>query len=197
MTKTRQSYHHGNLRAALVEAALDVLENAGSAALSLRGIAAAAGVSRSAPYAHFEDRNDLLSAVANVGFERMAAAMASAADGGSTPRDRFTLLGRAYVRFALDHPNLFKLMFSAELGSRADQSDIEGSQSFTLLRESLAALLPASRVSSRNSVIEASAWSMVHGLSLLLIEERLPVPRSDHDAFVEQVTSGFTQLLER
>lgn len=197
MIEVRQSYHHGNLRETLVQAGLEVLENAGAAALSLRAIATAAGVSRSAPYAHFKDRGALLSAVANVGFSRMAGAMASAASRGTTPKDRFVSIGCAYVGFAIDNPNMFKLMFSAELGSRVDQAAVEGSESYTFLRESLADLMEAVQQPFEDIIVEASAWSMVHGLSLLLIEGRLQVPRADRDKFIHEVTGRLAEMLQR
>jgi AcrR family transcriptional regulator len=196
MAEDQRTYHHGNLRAALVQAALELVEEAGSPALSLRAIAAAAGVSRAAPYAHFRDRRALLSAVANAGFERLALGMTAADDPAATPRERFVGIGRAYVRFALDNPHLFKLMFSAELETRTDQPAIEGSATYDLFSGSLATLSRGVTPATGSVAMEAMAWSMIHGLAFLLIEGRLPVPGGDRDSLVRQVADGFAELLQ-
>src|SRR5215217_151305 len=100
------TYHHGNLRPALLRAADKILEKEGVAALSLREAARQAGVSHNAPYRHFADRQSLLAALAAEGFELLAAAMR-----GHSGKE----MGEAYVRFALEHPQRFRLMFSGML----------------------------------------------------------------------------------
>src|SRR6478672_7153397 len=96
------TYHHGNLRPALLRAATKTLEKEGVGALSLRDLARRAGVSHNAPYRHFPDRESLLAALAADGFEKLGQAMRG--QGGKE-------MGEAYVRFALEHPQLFRLMF--------------------------------------------------------------------------------------
>ena len=105
-------YHHGDLRRALVEAAERILENEGPSALSLRAVAREAGVSAAAPYHHFKDKNELLAAIAQEGFELLAQAMREGAAHEEDPRRRLNALGVAYVRFARDNPALYNLMYS-------------------------------------------------------------------------------------
>src|SRR4051812_37531896 len=109
MLATSTSYHHGDLRRALVEAAAGLLEDKGHEALSLREAARLAGVSHNAPYRHFADRDALLNAVAANGFNELGARMAEAR--GSLG---FRGVGEAYVAFALAHPRLFHLMFAGQ-----------------------------------------------------------------------------------
>src|SRR5260221_10566697 len=105
------SYHHGDLRAASLRAARELLEEDGSAALSMRAVARRAGVSPTAPYRHFPDREALVSAVASVGYRELAAKLAAAHPAPSTPDD-LTSVAVEYVRFALEHPALFRAMFA-------------------------------------------------------------------------------------
>src|SRR5437016_7879863 len=100
------TYHHGNLRTALLRAAGERLEKQGITALSLREAARRVGVSHNAPYRHFADRETLLAALAAQGFDELAAAVAS----GPPAR-----MGEAYVSFALEHPQRFRLMFEGSL----------------------------------------------------------------------------------
>jgi AcrR family transcriptional regulator len=195
-----RTYHHGNLRRALIDTALAMLEQVGPEELSLRAVAAAAGVSRAAPYAHFADKNALVAAVAQVGFERLAAEMLRGGGGGGADAEtRFLAVGRGYVRFALGNPNLFKLMFSAQLDPLRDRAEVDrGSRgTYELFRTSLAAFVAerAPHLVDSQS-IRTMAWSIVHGLSLLLVERRLPVPGERHEALAAEVTAAFTRLLE-
>ena len=107
---TRKSYHHGDLEAALIRSAGKILEKEGLDALSLREVARQAGVSHNAPYRHFAEREALLAALAAKGFEMLAQAQqAAAAKGG------LRAMGEAYVLFALEHPQRFRLMFGGQV----------------------------------------------------------------------------------
>ncbi|MFA6046720.1 MAG: TetR/AcrR family transcriptional regulator, partial [Phycisphaerales bacterium] len=107
-------YHHGDLRRSLIAGGLVLLEEKGAAALGLREIARLVGVSAAAPYRHFADRKALLEAVAAEGFRDFSKAMAKAAEGVGED-GQLAAMAFAYVRFALDQPALFRLMFSSEL----------------------------------------------------------------------------------
>jgi len=115
---TRDAYHHGDLRQALIAAALAVVEQGGAEALSLRELAASLEVSRAAPYRHFQDRDALLAAVAARGFEDLntgyEAALAAPGDG----RERLRIASFVYVDFAQQRPGLFRLMFESDLLAR-------------------------------------------------------------------------------
>src|SRR5262245_39666864 len=130
MRKSRKtSYHHGNLRQALTQAALELVREQGAAALSLREVARRAGVSHAAPAHHFGDKAGLLTALATEGFIRFTEAQrAGAARGGDDPMRRFGWLGWAYVMFAAEHAAYFEVMFRPELLRRDDAALAQASR---------------------------------------------------------------------
>ena len=153
------TYHHGDLRTALVTAALTLLE-AGEGPPSLREVARAAGVSAMAPYRHFADRAALLAAVADEGFGALRTWLLAADD---VPDSRTALVaqGRAYVDFALAHPALFRLMFSREKAGGVP----EGETAYTVLANRVAQIAP-----DRAEPATLAAWGLVHGLATLLLD---------------------------
>ena len=110
-------YHHGHLRAALIGAAVDILSAGGIDALSLRALAKATGVTQAAPYSHFRDKEELLAAVAETGFQRLALQMAEDATGARGAEERIRKLVTSYIRFAQENTPLFRLMFGRELAN--------------------------------------------------------------------------------
>ena len=152
------TYHHGDLRAALLQAAGELLEEQGLAGLSLREAARRAGVSHNAPYRHFPDRNALLTALAAEGFRLLEEAME-----GKASRER----GEAYVRFALAHPNRFRLMFGGqiEIGKNAE---LRAAASRTY--EGLVAAFGARQDVTDPETAAAAAWALTHGLAHLLLD---------------------------
>lgn len=152
------TYHHGDLRAALLASASELLEEQGVAALSLREAARRAGVSHNAPYRHFPDRDALLAALAAQGFRMLGDAME-----GKGGRER----GEAYVRFALAHPNRFRLMFGGqvEIGRHAE---LRSAASRTY--EGLVAAFRAREEIADPETAAAAAWSLTHGLAHLLLD---------------------------
>ena len=112
----RRSYHHGNLREALISAALDLITLKGPAGFTFAEAARAAGVSPAAPYRHFRDRDALMADVARRGFDAFTEALTRAWDNGKpTPRSAFERVGRAYLEFAAKEPALFSAMVSSSL----------------------------------------------------------------------------------
>jgi AcrR family transcriptional regulator len=177
-------YHHGDLRAKLTQAATEILEEQGVTALSLREVARRAGVSHNAPYRHFADRDALLAALAAEGFAQLAGMLEEA--GARGPRQR----GEAYVRFALEHPQRFRLMFGGtlRLDAHADLREAAARTYDGLVRAfaSLAGPIGAPAAA-------AGAWAMVHGLSQLLLDGHFPsTKRWDREtaAFVREVLGG-------
>jgi AcrR family transcriptional regulator len=149
------TYHHGDLRAALLRASGKVLEKEGIAGLSLRDVARRAGVSHNAPYRHFPDRDALLAALAAEGFERLGEAMSA-----QTGRE----MGEAYVRFALEHPQRFRLMFGGTLGlGKYPELRAAADAAYQLL-------VLAFKDLPRPELAAAGAWALVHGLSHLLLD---------------------------
>ncbi len=175
--RTPHSYHHGNLKHALLEASLDLIRKGGPGAFTLREVARRAGVSHNAPYRHFRDKEALLAALAAEGFDRLTAAMARAAESASGAIEGFRASGRGYVEFALRYPQHFAVMFEAPWRMAAyPETQAAGARAFgTLVRHVEACqaeqLLPAGDPKPYALV----AWSMVHGVAKLAIGGRLPL----------------------
>lgn len=152
---TSRPYHRDDLRSQLLDVAAELLEQDGANALSLREVARRAEVSHNAPYRHFASKDELLAALAASGFERLGASRST--DGGLVES------GLAYVRFALGHPALFRLMFSGALtGAGADSL----ASAAELMRGSFGDDTPGDAV--------LSSWSFVHGLAALLLDGQVP-----------------------
>ncbi|HXM81373.1 MAG TPA: WHG domain-containing protein [Burkholderiales bacterium] len=150
------TYHHGDLRAALLRAAGKRLEKQGIAALSLRGAARRAGVSHNAPYRHFADREALLAALAAEGFHLLGQELDKASG-----RE----MGEAYVRFALQHPQRFRLMFGGRIAlDKHPQLRAAASSAFDQLQAAFSGYVLDARTAA------AAAWSLVHGLSHLILD---------------------------
>src|ERR1700756_3450685 len=118
----RDSYHHGDLKRALTSAALSLVAEKGPKGFTLTEAARRAGVSAAAPYRHFADKAELLAAVAEQGFGDLHADLVAAVDVASDPRARVIELGRAYVRWAVAHPDHYQVMFGAEIDKTAHPS---------------------------------------------------------------------------
>ncbi|WEK04166.1 MAG: TetR/AcrR family transcriptional regulator [Candidatus Devosia phytovorans] len=163
---TNAPYHHGNLRHALLEAALVIIEAEGEAGLGLRDLARAVGVSPAAPYRHFDSRAALLEALAVTGFQRFTRALEEVAT--HNPPDLLSAMGRTYVRFALDNAALFRLMFSAQL-RRNNRPGLRmaADAAFATLRQVSGGDTTDGRIAA------LSAWSRVHGLATLLLEGQI------------------------
>ncbi|MBP6011207.1 MAG: TetR/AcrR family transcriptional regulator [Alphaproteobacteria bacterium] len=184
MKKSKDSYHHGDLRAALIAGALELLEKRDFEALSLREVARNLGVSATAVYRHFPAKEDLLRALAHRGLAMLAEQQqwaAAKAKGAAA----FAETGRAYVRFALANPNLFRLIFIHTPGRlRPDVDSPEGSPA-RLLRNYMAGALGPRATQEQVFVAALRAWSLVHGLSMLILDEQ--VDRKVAEAMIDQV----------
>lgn len=166
-----KKYHHGDLKSALVAAGTHILEAEGVMALSLRGAARAAGVSQTAPYHHFADKEALLAAIAATGFEDLSAEMTRRAAGASDAQERLSALGLGYVMFATENPGRFRLMFGPLIGEKARYPDLlaTANVSYQMIRDAVVAYLDARQASNRNVDANAmAAWSLVHGLATLI-----------------------------
>lgn len=166
---SQRPYHHGNLRRAVLTAALDVIAADGPSALSLRDLARRAGVSHAAPAHHFTDRTGLLTAIATEGHVLLTQTLADAQD----LRD----LGARYVRFAIEHPAHFQVMFRPEL-LRTDDPALVAARGGTAqrLRKGVAA-----RGDTDLELAFMSAWSLAHGFATLLLAGNLDRPLGGRD----------------
>lgn len=169
----RARYHHGDLRRALLDAALELIAESGVSALSLRAVARRAQVSHAAPYHHFADRGALVAAVAEEGFWALRSAMLARIDGVCSPAQQLQASGIAYVRFALEHPAHFRVMFSAELAERSTYAGLKeaAAASHAVLEEAIVRCQAAGEVRSGDPrVLSGAAWSLVHGVATLILD---------------------------
>jgi AcrR family transcriptional regulator len=201
LIQLKQGYHHGDLRNALVSEGLNLLEQEGQPDFTLRDIARRVGVSAAAPYAHFTDKSSLLAAIATAGFIRLHTALEAAIGGDSDPAEQFLRMGSAYVRFGMEHPALYKLMFSTEeLSARCDEFPelkAAGDAAFGVLTGALErmqrrGLLPAGDPQAN----ALSVWAHVHGLTSLFITGHVEC-RSDAPPQPAQVVSSSLMMLLR
>ena len=195
------AYHHGDLKAAMLRETERILERDGVQGLSLREAARAVGVSHAAPANHFGDLTGLLSELAASGFVRFSAALVGAmASAGDAPSAKTAAMGRAYVRFARAHPQLFALMFqSARLDPERPALREAIGAAREALRQAVAARAPAKPPSPLEGVARGAAmWSLVHGFATLLLDGRLDgmiaalPPSEDADSLFEAVLAAAT-----
>ncbi len=185
-------YHHGDLRRALLDVALALLGEGGAQALTLRAIAQRAGVSHTAPYRHFADRETLLAALAAEGFRELSEALLKPRS--RSPVKRLEASGRAYVRFALARPEHYRLMFGSSLFGRIEQHPAlaeAASGAYLILVEQIRAgqVVGAFR-SGVPEQLAMVAWSTVHGLAGLLIDGLLPAQGKDLEQLLTTATSA-------
>jgi AcrR family transcriptional regulator len=196
------TYHHGNLRAALMRAAAAEIERAGYENLSLRELAASLGVSRGAPYRHFVDRRSLLAALAADGFDDLTTVYRKAIAAGKTSQARLAASGRAYFAFAAERPQLFRLMFASDLL-------VSGPRDPTLIKaanacyEVFEGLVAATLDDPDDRAVKAAAvatMSCAYGFALLQIGERLKpfmIGRLTQDELIDAVLSMRVTALPR
>ncbi|MEN0139833.1 MAG: TetR/AcrR family transcriptional regulator [Rhodococcus sp. (in: high G+C Gram-positive bacteria)] len=170
MATTTQPYHHGDLHNALVRAAVELLEEDGAAELSLRAAARRAGVSTAAPYRHFSDRDALLSAVAAVGYQDLAARLA-AAHPAPTTADDLAAIAIAYVQFALARPGLFRVMFAEP----CDPTSPERVAATTAIHEYVKSIVQKSFPDADPDAMADAVWALVHGLAFLHLDGKFDV----------------------
>jgi AcrR family transcriptional regulator len=174
----KKTYHHGDLKNALIRAGVEILAEQGEGGLSLRQVALRAGVSHAAPYAHFADKQALLAAISTDGFRRLYEKLAAAAHANSAdPRQQLLEMASAYLEFAAEDPAHFKVMFSGILEQEKDYPEfVEASKkNYGLMVEIVqtcqaAGVLPPSPA----ELTAISIWATVHGLAALCLEKQIP-----------------------
>ncbi len=191
-----KQYHHGDLKASLIEAANKIILRDGADALSLRAIAAEVGVSHMAPYAHFKNKKELIKTISESGFIKMAETMEAVAvelksrKKSLTPGELILAYGASYLEFATGNPQLYRLMLGQvearglknkkeDVGKEVDSDFINSSfmestkKPFILLREAFAL---RGDDKDRVQAQALGAWSMVHGMAALIIEGHINIP---------------------
>ena len=172
--KRKADYHHGNLRRALIDAAVSAIAKHGVDALNLRQLAARSGVTPGAPYHHFTDRDELLAAIAEEGFGRLGAELIAGRDAaGDEASARLEALGRAYINFAISCPGYFRVMFHGD--GKSSGPSAPGLRAFHLLRDAVLACQEAGTAPAGDpSALVLTAWSAVHGFATLWVDGALP-----------------------
>ena len=168
MPACKASYHHGDLPAACLSAAMELLEESGETALSLRAVARRAGVSPAAPYRHYADREALVSAVAALGYRELAERLAAAHPSPSTP-EQLTSVAVAYVQFALERPALFRIMFGEPCDRDNDERVAATAAVSLYLREIVRRVFPE----ADGDAMATATWALVHGLAFLHLDGKL------------------------
>jgi AcrR family transcriptional regulator len=204
MTEVRSNvperpYHHGDLRRAIVTAALDILSETQSLEFSLRELARRAGVSHNAPYKHFAEKRELLAAVSTAGFERLTQRMSNAMTRPGNARAQLFAMLRAYIQHGVENPALYRLMFGGYLSTpddgrpaieRASAERTRALLTGVIVEGALGRAIPNTPRNERKIAGAILAcWSLVHGLTMLLADG-LVGPRKKSDALGDTVVQG-------
>jgi AcrR family transcriptional regulator len=171
--KPRDQYHHGDLRRALLQAAVRTLQKRGFDALTLRAVGDELGVSRSALYRHFADKAALLTAVASEGFRMLESSLRSSWETNGRGVRGFQAQGEAYVRFALENPWHYRVMFGSGFELVADDAELSanGAAAFAVLVEALVEQQAQGLVREDDPQLQANfVWAAVHGVAMLAID---------------------------
>jgi AcrR family transcriptional regulator len=185
---SKATYHHGDLRGALVRTAIELLEEGGDTELSLRAVARRAGVSPAAPYRHYADREALVSAVAAVGYRELAGRLAAAHPSPSTP-EQLASVAIAYVRFALERPALFRIMF----GEPCDRDNDERVAATASVSQYVRAIVERTFPQADADALATAVWALVHGFACLHLDGKLDA--STPSVVAERITAAIDALL--
>ena len=177
-----KSYHHGDLRCALIDAGLATLRDGGE--LSLRALARDVGVSATAVYRHFPDKDALLAALAEEAYAMLAADQRAASEAAGGGLAGFGATGAAYVRFAIGNPALFRMVFAHTKFGHLDHDD----DAMTMLRANAEAYAPPG---CDPQVAALQAWALVHGLAVLILDGHVPADDALIDAVIDARMLGW------
>ena len=167
----KTKYHHGDLRLALVSEGLKLLSSRAADDISLREVARAVGVSATAVYRHFPDKQALIFAMCQQGAQQLSAEQRKAMEDAERGKKAFEAAGRAYILFALANPALYRLMMATK--SSTGHYDANGNamgDAMQLLKDCVAGVLPKQATAMEHKVAALHAWSLVHGISMLMLD---------------------------
>lgn len=195
MSSERKSYHHGNLREALLETAFNLVDSEGVEGLSMRALARETGVSSAAPFRHFADKQLLLQAVAEKASENLQQKLDEAARHRDDALTQFRAMTVAYVRFAAEHPNLFRLVQSTPTVSGAFLGEVNDERRLKLIaliyEGQNAGLIP----DADPELIALSSEALTHGLARMIVD-RHPRVRDLSSEDARKLALAATQLLQ-
>ncbi|HEY0472664.1 MAG TPA: TetR/AcrR family transcriptional regulator [Kribbella sp.] len=190
MSRSSGPYHHGDLRAACLRAARDLLEEDGDAGLSLRAVARRAGVSPAAPYRHFAGREALVSTIAAEGYRELVGCLVEAHPAPLTPVD-LAAVAVAYVRFALEHPALFRVMFSEPCDPGNDERAAAAAAASAYVDSLVRRAFP--EAGADVGALSTAVWALVHGLAFLYLDGKLDA--SIQEAVTDRVRAAVNAVL--
>ena len=195
----QKKYHHGDLKNALIKAGVEILSKEGIEGLSLRKVAQRAGVSHSAPYSHFPDKQSLIAAISTEGFHRLYSELDTAISRHSrNPKRQLQQGALAYVQFALTHTDTFKIMFSGVLEKEKEYPafvDISH-KTFQRVVDVVRACHEAGVLNSTSPEMTAVAvWGQVHGIVSLALEGQISHSVLDHQSAEDIVSFAIEQML--
>lgn len=201
LAATKKPYHHGNLKAALSTAALQLVEETGLEAFTLREVARRAGVSHNAPYRHFKKKEDVFASLATAGFHQLNDRLSEALEGDSDPAAKLRGASRAYLAFAFENPARFAVMFHSNFDRDAYIDYVEAySEALRLLSHLIQACgeLGAESAETAGDLV----WTGVHGIAELGLARRLRegnLAELEHlvDAAVDSLLNGMPKALEQ
>jgi AcrR family transcriptional regulator len=198
-TATKKNYHHGDLKAALLNAAKRLIADKGIDALSLRSIATEVGVSHMAPYAHFKNKSELFKSVAADGFLKLSKNLQSIQLNTNKPKDLVLLYGVAYIEFATSNPQLYKLMLGQANPENSTDKKPSSSSEKTLYDASRKTYLLLRDCFKLNETDEKAiniqaqgAWAFVHGIASLLITGQIVI---DNKSSIKDFLNTATQAI--
>jgi len=195
----KKTYHHGDLKNALIKAGVEILSKDGVSGLSLRKVATKAGVSHAAPYSHFADKQALIAAISTEGFRQLYERINSVAKKNKTkPSRQLSEVAWAYVQFAMDDRDRFKVMFSGVLEKEKEYPEFvaESQRNFQLVRRIIEANQVAGVLSSGSpDLVALSAWGIVHGFVMLLLDGQIPHTVLEQKSLRELVEFQLEQIM--
>jgi AcrR family transcriptional regulator len=195
----RKTYHHGDLKNALIKAGVDILAKEGVSGLSLRKVASKAGVSHAAPYSHFADKQALIAAISTEGFRQLYERVNSVVEEFKTrPSRQLVEVAWSYVQFAMDDRDRFKVMFSGILEKEREYPEFvaESQRNFQLVKTIVEANQAAGVLRSGPSdLVALSAWGTIHGFVMLLLEGQISHTVLDQMSLRELVEFQLEQIM--
>lgn len=200
MNTKKSTYHHGNLREVLISSALDILKEGTLQDLSLRALARKAGVSQTAPYRHFEDKEALIVVLMLEGSSILQERMRLACEQANNPVERLINLGLAYYDFAEAHPAHFRLMFDGSLEKKDKYQDLIESEKIgrDIVQSVVSECMKLENAPNKpDDLVRLASWSLVHGLANLLLNDvNNDMPDQDQKRTVaKEVISLYTRSL--
>jgi len=195
----KKTYHHGDLKNALIKAGVDILAKDGVSGLSLRKVASKAGVSHSAPYSHFADKQALIAAISTEGFRQLYERVNAVAEEFKTkPSRQLVEVAWAYVQFAMDDRDRFKVMFSGILEKEREYPEFvaEAQKNFQLVKMIVETNQAAGVLRSGPSdLVALSAWGTIHGFVMLLLEGQISHTVLEQKSLRELVEFQLKQIM--